>query len=81
VKHGTRSRYNAGCRCVGCTAANRAYNEQRRRAAGVIPLAVRFPLSPHGTTNRYVKYRCRCNECKAANTEAVRRQRAKKKAA
>lgn len=27
--HGTRSRYNAGCRCVDCKAANAAYMRER----------------------------------------------------
>jgi WhiB family transcriptional regulator, redox-sensing transcriptional regulator len=29
--HGTRSRYTAGCRCVDCVDASRAYHRQNRR--------------------------------------------------
>lgn len=39
-EHGTTSRYNAQkCRCVRCTAANRAYQQSRRIPTVFEPLA------------------------------------------
>lgn len=37
--HGTRVRYNGGCRCDECKAANREYNRElrNRKAAGGLP--------------------------------------------
>lgn len=34
VKHGLRSRYTKGCRCVRCTAANRRYQRARYKPTG-----------------------------------------------
>lgn len=40
AKHGTRHRYNDGCRCDDCKAANAAYQaEYRQRPAVVVPLS------------------------------------------
>lgn len=39
--HGTISRYNRGCRCPACSAANTDYNRtyrQRRRGGDMIPV-------------------------------------------
>jgi hypothetical protein len=39
ARHGTRHRYNDGCRCDECKAANAAYQaEYRQRPTAVIPL-------------------------------------------
>jgi transposase-like protein len=87
-EHGTRSRYNAGCRCEACTTVNRVVTyarideTKRRAAAGLVEV-------PHGTTNGYRNYGCRCEECTWVNTYAGRlaqqryreRQQAKKQGA
>jgi hypothetical protein len=39
AKHGTRHRYNDGCRCDECRGANAAYRRRyRQRATAVIPI-------------------------------------------
>jgi hypothetical protein len=44
-EHGTRNRYNHGCRCPECARANselaRRYRERKRAEAGGVPPAVR----------------------------------------
>ncbi|WP_045380122.1 hypothetical protein [Mycobacterium kyorinense] len=53
AKHGTRRRYNDGCRCDDCTAANNTYQQQyRQRRAGGAPVALKVVSSdsvPHAT--------------------------------
>jgi hypothetical protein len=44
AKHGTRHRYNDGCRCDDCTAANAAYQQQYRERPVVVPLSA--PVTP-----------------------------------
>ena len=44
AKHGTRHRYNDGCRCEDCTAANAAYQQQYRERPVVVPLSA--PVTP-----------------------------------
>jgi hypothetical protein len=45
AKHGTRRRYNEGCRCDECTAANTTYQQEyRQRPTAVIPLLA--PVTP-----------------------------------
>jgi hypothetical protein len=40
AKHGTRRRYNEGCRCDDCTAANAAYQQRyRQRPTAVVSLS------------------------------------------
>ena len=50
VQHGTRTRYNGGCRCDECKQASRDYDKRRRlaRAAGVKPAATitALPMAP-----------------------------------
>jgi hypothetical protein len=49
AKHRTRRRYNDGCRCDDCTAANTAYQEdyrQRRANGGPVRPAPVVSLSP-----------------------------------
>lgn len=63
--HGLRVTYLCGCRCESCKAANAAYNMVRkgRLASSVV--------MPHGTTDGYGSYGCRCDVCteaKAADT-------------
>lgn len=78
--HGTRSKYQTGCRCDECREANRLYIEAGRRAAGVQPQP-RGPQTDHGTVARYENWQCRCSDCraavaaKAARLGAIRRAR------
>ena len=44
AKHGTRHRYNDGCRCEDCTAANAAYQQQYRERPVLVPLSA--PVTP-----------------------------------
>jgi hypothetical protein len=49
ARHGTKYRYNDGCRCDVCTAANTAYQQRyRQRPSAVVHLAaqVRSPGGP-----------------------------------
>jgi len=68
--HGTRSRYNAGCRCEKCRKALRRY---MRSLQGKPP--------PNHGNSGYVNYGCRCDVCKAANSAYQRAQRLRKLAA
>lgn len=45
ARHGTRRRYNEGCRCDDCTVANAAYQQRyRQRRTVVVPLSA--PVTP-----------------------------------
>ena len=45
ARHGTRQRYNEGCRCEDCTAANTAYQQAyRHRPTAVVRLST--PVTP-----------------------------------
>lgn len=55
AEHGTTGRYQAGCSCDDCRAANR---EKTRRLRGKPPLT-------HGVSG-YTNYRCRCEVCTEA---------------
>lgn len=51
--------------------SRRAAERRRERSAAGLP-----PGDPrHGTPNGYTNYRCRCDECKAANTTKMRDDR------
>jgi len=75
---GTSSRYDAGCRCAACRAANTArYHEStelRRRALARAAV-------PHGSASTYRNWGCRCEPChqaalaRAALARAARRVR------
>lgn len=67
--HGTRSRYNKGCRCATCTRANRDYLERWRRAKGMKP-------QKYGLTHGISCYSrgCRCEVGRAATSEYRRAQ-------
>lgn len=67
---GTDASYRRGCRCDPCRTARRLYVESRRRAQGITSKP-RIGLV-HGTPTGYVNYKCRCDECRAAE---VKRQR------
>jgi hypothetical protein len=72
--HGTASKYNTGCRCEPCSAAQRARNLAWREAVAGLPAA----FVPHGL-NGYRNYGCRCETCKAAGSVANREYRERRK--
>lgn len=77
MNHGTRSRYNDGCRCDACREANRAYAESRRRAAGAVPLEdyiAEHRATDHGRAAVYQRG-CRCEECRAWNSREGEKKR------
>ena len=72
-EHGTRARYQRGCRCEPCREADRQYRRQWQagvRAAGSFN---------HGLTG-YVTHRCRCPVCKKVASEYYAARRAQKRA-
>lgn len=66
VKHGSKTKYNRGCRCDECRAANTEHH--RRRLAAHPGLPEGDPR--HGTKNGYCNYACRCGPCKVAGSLA-----------
>lgn len=77
-RHGVYGYNHKGCRCHICSTAKRYINataDTARKAifaaTGLLPEGV-----VHGTTNAYRHYGCRCPDCRGANTEERRRQRA-----
>lgn len=83
ARHGTKSKYDAGCRCEPCTRANRVSMERWREGAAAL-LAVFPELVPHGTVGGYRNYGCRCRACTTAHSAAhaaYRRRRREREAA
>ena len=72
--HGTASKYNTGCRCEPCSAAQRARNRAWRDAVAGLPAV----FVPHGVGG-YRNYGCRCETCKAAGSAANREYRERRK--
>lgn len=71
VQHGTRKRYQKGCRCDACRAAEVEYTRRYRQARDTT--AVDFP---HGTHTGYA-CGCRCERCvsfKRGYAESVTRE-------
>lgn len=65
-EHGTRSRYNQGCRCDGCRQANNDYTRRWSRARHGWK-AQKYGKTPtHGTIYCY-NNGCRRPECRAAH--------------
>ena len=65
IPHGTKYGYNRGCRLDCCRSAmSRAKADHRSRLAAKTP----FDQIPHGTVNGYDNYRCRCDQCRHANS-------------
>lgn len=68
VVHGYSAYRNSKCRCALCTQAASAYMASWRAQKSGLPEG-----DPrHGTTNGYINYKCRCNDCCAANTASGR---------
>lgn len=65
--HGVRVTYMAGCRCDGCRRANADYNLSRKAK-----LRTSERPTPHGTTDGYGSFGCRCASCVAAKRAATR---------
>jgi hypothetical protein len=66
------------CKCTVCNEARRKWyderNINRRKGEGKAAYTPRGELPPHGTSARYHR-KCRCDKCKAANTEKARIRR------
>jgi len=73
-RHGTINGYNNyKCRCPMCKQAWADYmrdlNHRRGRHQPMEQYLQELrdrPLPAHGTESRYIKYKCRCNECRYA---------------
>jgi hypothetical protein len=78
VAHPSFYAYQLGCRCPGCTKANRdaceTQRQQRRLRAAADPALVTHGL--YGYTN----WGCRCDVCTKANRDRSRAYRARKAA-
>lgn len=74
--HGTRSRYNGGCRCADCTEAHRIWTSNRRaehrEARELVDdrWVVTRPDISHGRHTTYINYSCGCEPCTAAHRRA-----------
>jgi hypothetical protein len=82
MEHGTRGRYNKGCRCEPCAHANRTYSAKHKRRQSQAIREMLQPISQgptqHGTWTGYSKG-CRCTRCAEAQRENRRnRQRTNK---
>lgn len=66
--HGSRSTYEAGCRCQSCKAGAATNNLSWRRRARRDVAAGRRKIN-HGTLTSYTIYGCRCKKC--VKTHAV----------
>ncbi|MFE7954442.1 hypothetical protein [Streptomyces sp. NPDC057413] len=72
--HGDHRTYIKGCRCTRCREAMRVRAVEKRAAWRSAPSAA--DRAGHGKLSTYKNYGCRCEPCKAANTEATRAGRA-----
>lgn len=72
--HGRTYRYDRGCRCEECRTAHseRCARELANRKER---LAVDSTIRPHGDTNTYRNWGCRCDLCTDAYTSATRKAR------
>jgi hypothetical protein len=61
-EHGTRARYQKGCKCDEC---KRSHADHQASLRGLEP-------PNHGTESGYINYACRCQPCKEAARAAVR---------
>ena len=67
--HGSRYRYNQGCRCAECRESVKIYQRT---------LVGREPPN-HGTASAYCNYGCRCDPCRMAGSAHNRRYRERRK--
>lgn len=73
--HGIYPTYVHGCRCRPCTDAWAVYTRNRQiERSRQIPAHIE-----HGKTTTYQNYRCRCDGCKKAHTDAHRAWRIKRR--
>ncbi|WP_242882651.1 hypothetical protein [Actinomadura litoris] len=63
---GRASGYKRGCRCDDCRRAHADVTAAQTRNR-LIRAAADPSLIPHGTQTGYINWRCRCEECAAAN--------------
>jgi hypothetical protein len=71
--HGTHSRYvHESCRCQACTAANTAYQTQRKRQRVAHTRANGLPSSVQHGLSAFTNWGCRCDVCRAAWSAHVR---------
>jgi hypothetical protein len=68
ARHGTRRRYDLGCRCVACTAHRSAYDRARR-----VP---RVRTDVHEPSHSLYTNGCRCQPCREAHRQWCRQIRA-----
>jgi len=78
MNHGTRGRYNHGCRCDKCSEANRIYSreylQRKARAHREMLLPISAGPTKHGTVHTYMGG-CRCTRCKIAARDDRRNRR------
>lgn len=67
--HGTKYRYNRGCRCDECREASRRHQRSLRQ---------KEPRQ-HGTVSAYINFACRCNPCRKAGSDNNRQYRERRK--
>lgn len=83
MKHGTRTRYNDGCRCEECVEENRQDSVRRRRAREAARVMVDgrpVAVGPeHGKVATYANWGCRCLPCTRANTDRSREARQRRR--
>lgn len=77
LKHGSRSRYQRGCRCRRCVAANRAYGLRWMMDSYWRNRRLHSEPPTHGTLRGYQHFGCRCEKCTEANTAYFRNRRRK----
>lgn len=68
--HGTRPRYQAGCDCDKCRAANAAYAAERRYATGATPMKRGRTCGVSGYLGGH-----RCDVCRVAYRDYRREKR------
>ncbi len=76
-RHGSRAKYDEGCRCRKCKEAGLAVQRRWRAKAAAQLAAGRTDL--HGLSG-YTNLGCRCDTCKTANRHYMREWRKRQKA-
>lgn len=73
--HGTKRRYNEGCRCEGCQEANRELGRRTTQQLHARPAED----VPHGTAGGYRNWGCRCTPCAEANAAGCKAYRQRRR--